>query len=103
MQLSCMSEKLYEIESLNMNSKSSINKSRDAYKELIKLKEKVININLKELSSQQLEELELLKFKLLEEIIFTKMDLRDLMGLPSNNLFEKLDLLYSGNTGNYYE
>lgn len=86
-----------------MNTKRDLKVSIRNYRELQNLKEEILLINLCLLSNEELEDFELLKFKILEELIFTEMDIRNFKGISLDGIHEKLNTLYRKSIGDSHE
>lgn len=103
MQLKEIKSKLEKIEFTNMNSSKDLSLSLKNYKELLSLKVEILFINLCTFNNDEIDDYELLKFKILEELIFTEMDIRDIKGITLDETHEKLNTLYKKSIGDRYE
>lgn len=99
MELKKLQERLDNILERRMKRLYSIGELNEIYRDLILLKEEIINFSLIGLSLEEIEELDYVKFRTLEELYLVELDLKEKDGLDTKIIQEKLESLYIANGG----
>lgn len=99
MELKKLQERLDNILERRMKRLYSIGELNEIYKDLILLKEEIINFSLIGLLLEEIEELDYVKFRTLEELYLVELDLKEKDGLDTKIIQEKLESLYIANGG----
>lgn len=100
MQIFELKERFSEIESMAMKGTESFEETKNNYRKLVDFKSCVLNVSLIGLDEMELEELDIIRFKVLEGLLLMEMDLRDMKGLSIQETYAKLKNLYEINGGN---
>ncbi len=99
MKLKKLQERLDSILERRMKRFYSIKELNEIYKDLIELKEEIINVSLISLTMEEIEVLDFIRFKTLEELYLVELDIREKDGLDTKIIQEKLESLYIANGG----
>lgn len=99
MKLTELREKLDKILDRRMKKFYSIGELSEIYKDLIKLKDEIINFSLIGLTIEEIEELDYIKFRMIEELYLVEIDLRELNKMNIQVAQQKLEVLYKINGG----
>lgn len=99
MKLEELRKKSDEVLDRRMKRFYSIRELSEIYKDLIKLKDEIINSSLIGLTIEEIEELDYIKFRMLEELYLVEIDIKEKSGLDTKIIQEKLEALYKINGG----
>lgn len=101
MQLIGLQTRLETINTRNMERFKSLEDVKVIYRDLIKLKDDLINFSLIGLSNEEIEGLDFIRFRTLEEIYLVEIDIRNSMGISIKTPSLKLKNLYRLNGGDF--
>lgn len=78
----------------------TIDENREIYMGLVTLKDVILNTNLMNLKTEEIEEFDLIRFKTLELLYMTEIELKISKGINIKSVEEKIEELYMKNGGN---
>lgn len=94
MKIKSLQEKLDNILIKRMERFYSIEQLLTVYKDLINLKEEIIKFGLVGLTNSEIEELDYIRFRVLEELYLVEIDIRHQYGIDTEKTEKELKSLY---------